>query len=312
MSTLKINPSYTIDSYKLNYRACIPFYILLDKDLSKTDLQIYGLVEQMQSMKGTVFYSNNWMASTLGIAVRNIQLAKKRLKEKGYLVCEFKEIKIRNKKVWRHCWNTAVPEFITEMNAEPQDLEIDLPPDADDHPPGDIDDHPPGDVDDHPCNTSDLRSQELSVVKPHTFDFLPKGFLAKQNYLNTTCLASEKCQREFKKKFGKLDLTIQELLKDCVMYYALLEKPANVGELKFYKWIKMERVELYDKKTDCEANAVWSQLSKEDQDLIQEFKYRLKNPDLCEDWKPLTRQESQRAQTLLDHLTAAAKMKKTG
>ena len=40
MDNKNTTPNYNIESFKLNYRACIPLYILLDDRLSKNEIKL--------------------------------------------------------------------------------------------------------------------------------------------------------------------------------------------------------------------------------------------------------------------------------
>ena len=77
---------YTIEEYKLNYRACIPFYILLDKDLSLNEIRLYGLIEQLESSSKDVFISDRKFAEILGISHESnrVQAMKRKLIKKNY------------------------------------------------------------------------------------------------------------------------------------------------------------------------------------------------------------------------------------
>ena len=60
--------NYNIEDYKLNYRACIPFYILLDRDLSANEIKLYGLIEQLESCTGNVFFNKRTLAHILNVS----------------------------------------------------------------------------------------------------------------------------------------------------------------------------------------------------------------------------------------------------
>lgn len=68
-----------------NYRAMIPFHVLLDLDLTVAALRMYGIIEQMESATGKVFFSIPYLAKQLGLKERQTQRVAKSLRDKGYL-----------------------------------------------------------------------------------------------------------------------------------------------------------------------------------------------------------------------------------
>ena len=100
---------YTIEEYKLNYRACIPFYILLDKDLSLNEIRLYGLIEQLESSSKDVFISDRKFAEILGISHESnrVQAMKRKLIKKNYIKRELRLVKIGKRQTEMHCWSTV-------------------------------------------------------------------------------------------------------------------------------------------------------------------------------------------------------------
>lgn len=168
------NRDYKIEDYKLNYRACIPFYILLDPDLSRNHLILYGLIEQMESSKGDVFYSNESLAKIIGIDARSVQRLKTLMQSKKYIKRELKIVKIKGRFVELHCWNTVKGALETNYTED----DIDSHPmnknntrgDTDGHGGGDRLCHGGGDTDGHPCNTHDLKSHNINLSLGHPAD----------------------------------------------------------------------------------------------------------------------------------------------
>ncbi len=110
---------YTIEPYKLNYRACIPFYILLDPDLSLNEIRLYGLIEQLESSNKDVFISDRKFAEILGISHESnrIQAMKRKLIKKNYIKRELRLVTIGKRKAEMHCWNT-VKGSLAENNTD--------------------------------------------------------------------------------------------------------------------------------------------------------------------------------------------------
>ena len=116
------------------YRACIPFYILYDLDLTSNHLRLYGQIEQMESNpnpKVQATFSYAWMAEQLGISRRNTITVANILKEKGYI----EHIKVSHNK-W--IWRTAKKLIIQEENIVDNSVSSDLG----DHLSSDLGDHP--------------------------------------------------------------------------------------------------------------------------------------------------------------------------
>lgn len=111
---------YTIEGYKLNYRACIPLYVLLDKNLSGNEVKLYGLIEQMESSCKDVFISDRKFAEILGISFESgkIQTMKRKLIKKNYIKRELRLVKIGKRTAEMHCWST-VKGTVAEYNTAP-------------------------------------------------------------------------------------------------------------------------------------------------------------------------------------------------
>lgn len=126
-----------------------------------------------------------------------------------------------------------------------------------------------------------------------------------QAQLNSLCLKSEECLDIFESKFKSLDVTIEEILEDCVWYYALLAKPIMVSKSIFKKWLKRENPSNYAKKEKNKAIKIFRDLSEEEKILIADYNYRIKNPDLTKDWKPHTNIQIEHAKKLIDLLKSS-------
>lgn len=114
-------------------RACIPFHILFDKDLSKNELLIYGLIEHMESDGKHVFFNNRSIAKKLGVSHESRIVGKMliKLKEKGYITRIQKEITFNTKhgerKEIRWCFNTVKKMVIPNLESE-DDSDLPLVP----------------------------------------------------------------------------------------------------------------------------------------------------------------------------------------
>lgn len=115
-------------------RACIPFYILFDKDLSKNELIIYGLIEHMESNGKNVFFNNRTIAEKLGVSHESRIVGKMlaNLKKKQYICREHKEITFRDKqgnekKVTRWCLST-VKAVVISNESDDENMVPEIPP----------------------------------------------------------------------------------------------------------------------------------------------------------------------------------------
>jgi hypothetical protein len=76
------------DYQEYNYRACIPYQILFDLDLTNKHLILYGMIEQMESSPNIdcqPYFSYNHLASILKVTRRQAMYIAKVLINKGYI-----------------------------------------------------------------------------------------------------------------------------------------------------------------------------------------------------------------------------------
>ena len=130
-----------------------------------------------------------------------------------------------------------------------------------------------------------------------------------QAQLNSLCLKSEECLDIFESKFKSLDVTIEEILEDCVWYYALLAKPIMVSKSIFKKWLKRENPSNYAKKEKNKAIKIFRDLSEEEKILIADYNHRIKNPDLTKHWKPLSDRQIENAEKIINFLKSSRSIK---
>lgn len=116
-------------------RACIPFHILFDKDLSKNELIVYGLIEHMESDGKHVFFNNRSIAEKLGVSHESRIVGKMliKLKDKGYITRAEKEVTFKTKhgerKEIRSCFNTVKKIVIPNLDSE-DDSDLPLVPEV--------------------------------------------------------------------------------------------------------------------------------------------------------------------------------------
>lgn len=115
-------------------RACIPFHILFDKDLSKNELIIYGMIEHMESDGKAVFFNNRTIAEKLGVSHESRIVGKmlQKLRDKNYIQREHKEVLLKDrkgniKKVMRWCLNT-VKNTVIANESDDENMVPEIPP----------------------------------------------------------------------------------------------------------------------------------------------------------------------------------------
>ena len=113
--------NYNIESFKLNYRACIPLYILLDKRLSKNELALYGLIEQMESSMNDVFINDRSLCHILDVSFESRILGKmqKKLKDFGYIKREERMVTVNDHTFMASCWNTVKQSMLINNDSPP-------------------------------------------------------------------------------------------------------------------------------------------------------------------------------------------------
>ncbi len=263
MDIKNTTPNYNIDSFKLNYRACIPLYVLLDDRLSKNEIKLYGLIEQMESSMTDVFINDRSLCKILNISFESRMLGRiqKKLKDLGYLKREEREITINNKTFYASCWSTikqsvvfsdidtSVPEVPTLINnITPSVPEVPTPP---------VLQVPTPPVPGVPTyNTHDIKSHESNVcvakTSTHTHDSLKENLTS-----------NSRCSELFNTKFKDREITIEILAVNIIEHYAPKTPTIN----QFYIWINRELIDNYPKRV---AKVTSSGLSYEERQRLQE------------------------------------------
>ena len=231
MDNKNTTPNYNIESFKLNYRACIPLYILLDDRLSKNEIKLYGLIEQMESSMTDVFINDRSLCEILGLSFDSRMLGKiqRRLKEFGYIKREERAVTIKNKTFLASCWNTIkqsltiqtpVPEIPTLINNESAPVpEIPTPP-----------------VPEIPT---------YKALDNNAQEYRERGAALSHDFSNPKVnpLENTKCIEAFNEKFIGYDLTIEELFED----YSV-KTTHGVSSKGFLIWINNERIKEHKRK----------------------------------------------------------------
>lgn len=158
-------------------RACIPFHILFDQELSKNELIIYGMIEHMESDHKAVFFNNRTIAEKLGVSHESRIVGKMliKLKEKGYITREHKEISFKDNrgnitKQMRWCFNT-VKSLVVSVQDDDQPGTAPLVPEV---PPPLVGQVPPPLVPEvPPYNTPDLTSPLKETTTTGSGSFNP-------------------------------------------------------------------------------------------------------------------------------------------
>lgn len=274
MKEVDATNSYNIESFKLNYRAFIPFYVLLDPDLSKKELALYGLIEQMESSKGDVFYTNKSLATILAVSVRAIQQMNEHLQEKNYIKRELRVVIIKKRKTEMHCWSIVrnglvLDCTVDEVQLHPMDSnytggEVQL------HGGGEAVLHGGGEVQLHPCKALDLKSLDINVC----------GEKQPTHTQFASLTTDPECLQLFSEKFSKLDVTIEDVATACTAHY----EPATVSVMRFKSWIKREQTENYSPKRQTKKMN-HSSFNEKDQEIVGQYKQALRN-GLVEQWFP--------------------------
>jgi hypothetical protein len=280
-------------------RACIPFHILFDKDLSKNELIIYGLIENMESDNLPVFFNNRTIAERLGVSHESRIVGKMlgNLKDKGYITRAEREVtfKLKNgtvKKEIRLCFNT-VKNSVVSQSDDDEKKDSGMVPEI---PPPMVPEIPPPMVPEIPTYRSpDLTDPLNCSVDTQPIDFSDYKSLEsnpdahKKELIENKALSDEKNQALFKRKFEGRDVSIEDLFHGCQEHYE--QKNQWVGSQRFYKWINNENPENYPKIGSHEAikkNSPKDLLSNEDKVLLDEYRHWVKtaNHVPLEKWLP--------------------------
>lgn len=155
---------------------------------------------------------------------------------------------------------------------------------------------------------SPSQNTDLAIIRKSNplAAFLPDKYLLMQKQLTIQCLSDEKAYALFESKFGKLEVTFEEMLYECVMYYALKPEAQNVSKQRFIAWIKREKVEIYDKKPDSVAHKLYRDLTEQEKSLVSDYMHFKKYPDLQH---RMTDIQKKQAQDLLDLLKSTQNMR---
>jgi hypothetical protein len=272
---------YYLQDFKLNYRAVIPFYILLDPSLSANELRFYGIIEQMESSLIDVFLTDRAIAYILGINHESkiVQRMFRKLKDKNYLKREEREVTIGKRKSWLKCWNTVKggivlndKNSVPDVHHEEDNYTAGVP---DVHGGGVPDVHRGGVRQVHPCKALELKSQDINVCVANPTPTNPS------THTQLTLLTSNpECQEIFNFRFSGHDVSIDELADACIKYYV----PTMVSVLTFKTWIRREKIENHPKKGKVKPICLQTFT---DDELDEAGRYRQAKKDgFIETWYP--------------------------
>jgi|SRR6266436_3791944 len=152
------------------------------------------------------------------------------------------------------------------------------------------------------------QNTELAVIRKQNplAAFLPDKYLLMQKQLTSECLEDPKAFQLFESKFGKLEVTFEEMLYECVMYYALKPEAQNVSKHRFIGWIKREKIEVYDKKPDSIAHKLYRDLTDEEKTLVSDYMHFKKYPELK---NKMTESHKKKAQDLVELLKSTQNLR---
>jgi DNA-binding MarR family transcriptional regulator len=239
MTANEIHPNYGIENYKLSYRGCIPFYILLDDDLTKKELALYGLIEQMETCAGHAFYNNRTLSKILHVTPESKMVSRmcRNLKKKGYITRVQKEVTIRGKKTLRWVWNTVKQGLVLDEDhldeGVPEIQEGGVPAVQGGGVPAV-----------HPYNTHDLNphtqsDEDCELEKTLYSDSEQQR---KACMLRKDCMENQKCKDKYEQLpcEAKEDKSFTDVLDECVTHYATQQQPKLVSPQRLISWINRD------------------------------------------------------------------------
>lgn len=247
---------------ELNYRTCIPYYILFDLDLTSNHLRFYGIIEQMESNpnpKVNPEFSYAWIANILGIEKRQAIYIGKLLKEKKYVVHT-------QSSSGKWLWSTFKTKLIQEENEQNDDMLNELASAVGVHPPSAVPLHPPRAVGVHPKYHKDKYPKEINTTTSSSefFEDYKKAELSALENLSVEtdkhelkqkfkaeALEDEKCIAMFKKRFANTDVTLERLYEDCCDYWS--QKGQMVFKARFLGHLSKCPVSNYPEKESIES-----------------------------------------------------------
>jgi hypothetical protein len=119
----------------------------------------------------------------------------------------------------------------------------------------------------HPQFFSDYKKQELEALDQELTH-------SNKATLEYAAITDEKNIELFNQRFEGLDITIEELFKDCQEYYAQTAK--WVGSQRFNKWIRNERLENYSKSVTLKSE-IDNRIKAQERISLERAKIELEN-----------------------------------
>jgi hypothetical protein len=256
--------SMTNDNIReLNYRSCIPYFILFDRELSANHLRFYGIVEQMESNpnpKVNPTFSYQWIADILGVNRRNAMKIASDMKEKGYMF----HIQMNN---YKWIWTTRKG---VNLDDDP-DMSNELTGVVQGHPPVSQGDTPPvSHRDTHKYYKDNKYIKDINTTTTEissSSEFFEDYKKAELSGLSTLAeegdkeklkqkfkieaLQDDKCIAMFKKRFANTDVTVERLYEDCCDYWS--QKGQMVFKSRFLGHLTKCPVSNYPEKESLES-----------------------------------------------------------
>jgi hypothetical protein len=154
------------------------------------------------------------------------------------------------------------------------------------------------------CLVNTPQNTQLELIKKQNplAELLPDKYLLAQTVLNDQCMNDDKSRKMFDERFKDLDVTFEEMLIECVMYYALKPTAQHVSPHRFRSWIKNEHKSKYDEKRS-EGEKLWKDLTEDERSLIGDYNYFKKRPEL----NTMSELKKKEAERLLKILNATKK-----
>lgn len=286
----------------------IPLFLYQDSRLNKDHMLLAGLIYSLHTAGKKIKMSNDYICALLLIKKRQVD----------YLLCELENFKYIERKGATSCRSILwiyTPESrisIEEYDTSAQPCATVQELDASAQPCGKLAHNRAQELAHNRAyiyqsnNNKDYkRERSTTLVGNPVIDFLEPKFIAQQSQFNLDCLEDKKCNEIFDNRFKGLEVTLEEILFECVMYYVMKTAPMMVSPHRFRQWLKRERIDIYDKKPDSLAHKLWRDLTEEERNLISDYNHFKKYPDIgC-----MTEAKQKKAQELIDELRQTQNMR---
>ena len=270
---------------------------------------LYGRLAQWSNENGDVFRSYNQLSQEIGSSKRSINEYLRELRECGLIGTHHPQAGgLNHFEFYEHEWmHEKINPFLCYKSEIDPEQDSALPRAGFCSTP---------EQDSARINNKEIKEikerepqkQNLDIIrKSNPFAvLLPDSYLITQQQLNSECLIDKRALESFELKFGKLEITYEEMLAECVMYYALKPVAQYVSPHRFRAWIKREHVDVYDKKPDCIAHKLWKDFTEEERGLIADYNHFMKFPEIRSN---LNKFQLEKAKELIESLKSAQKLR---